>query len=185
MSQTKKKTVRKNESKKFGAASGILSWYGYKHSDNKVSDSQFKDVKKHFKGRCVYCGKTEEEVKLTREHAIPINQDWLGTSEKGNIVPACEECNSKKSKNHYSNFCRQEAIRGRKAERDITKYMEKMGYKELCRDDAEKDKIRKIINDALIKCGEIRDDAVAQIEKIVNKKQTKKKTTKMKPSAKK
>jgi 5-methylcytosine-specific restriction endonuclease McrA len=46
------------------------------------------------KGRCHYCGRTTPPQKLTMDHIVPIARG--GRSIKGNVVPACKECNSKK-----------------------------------------------------------------------------------------
>ena len=46
------------------------------------------------KGICHYCGKTFKPKELTMDHVVPISRG--GKSTKGNIVPCCKECNSKK-----------------------------------------------------------------------------------------
>ena len=46
------------------------------------------------KGRCHYCGRTTPPSQLTMDHIVPIARG--GRSLKGNVVPACKECNSKK-----------------------------------------------------------------------------------------
>ncbi len=45
-------------------------------------------------GRCHYCGKTVGRDNLTMDHLVPMSRG--GRSNKGNLVPACKECNSKK-----------------------------------------------------------------------------------------
>jgi len=45
-------------------------------------------------GRCYYCGKKFSPKELTMDHIVPIIRG--GKSTKGNIVPACKECNTKK-----------------------------------------------------------------------------------------
>jgi len=134
-------------------------------------------VKKHFKGKCVYCGK---EGELHKDHAIPVSEKHLGLSRPGNIVPACRQCNSDKAAKHYSDFCRYHtrdgkiAKRRRDAERDITEYMKSKSYKKLGKNEAERDKIRKIISDSRKEMGKIRSEAIAKIEKIIVKKPAKK-----------
>ncbi len=46
------------------------------------------------KGICHYCGGTFSPSELTMDHLIPIVRG--GRSSRGNVVPACKECNSKK-----------------------------------------------------------------------------------------
>jgi 5-methylcytosine-specific restriction endonuclease McrA len=47
------------------------------------------------KGICHYCGRTFKPKELTMDHIVPISRG--GKSTKGNIVPCCKECNSKKT----------------------------------------------------------------------------------------
>jgi len=46
------------------------------------------------KGVCHYCGKTFEKKDLTMDHIVPLSRG--GKSTKGNLVVACEPCNSDK-----------------------------------------------------------------------------------------
>jgi 5-methylcytosine-specific restriction endonuclease McrA len=45
-------------------------------------------------GRCYYCNGKFIPKELTMEHIVPLIRG--GKSTKGNIVPACKECNNKK-----------------------------------------------------------------------------------------
>jgi 5-methylcytosine-specific restriction endonuclease McrA len=45
-------------------------------------------------GRCYYCNKKSSPKELTMDHIVPIIRG--GKSTKGNMVPSCKECNSKK-----------------------------------------------------------------------------------------
>lgn len=45
-------------------------------------------------GLCHYCGKKVSPRALTMDHIVPIIRG--GKSTKGNLVPACKECNAKK-----------------------------------------------------------------------------------------
>ena len=45
-------------------------------------------------GICYYCGQKVGRVQLTMDHVVPISRG--GKSKKGNLVPACKECNNKK-----------------------------------------------------------------------------------------
>ncbi len=46
------------------------------------------------KGICYYCNKAFPPKELTMDHIVPIIRG--GKSTKGNLVPSCKECNSKK-----------------------------------------------------------------------------------------
>jgi 5-methylcytosine-specific restriction endonuclease McrA len=46
------------------------------------------------KGECHYCRKTYEKKDLTMDHIVPLSRG--GKSTKGNLVVACEPCNSDK-----------------------------------------------------------------------------------------
>ena len=45
-------------------------------------------------GKCHYCTKQFPPKELTMDHILPLARG--GQSTKGNIVPACKECNTKK-----------------------------------------------------------------------------------------
>jgi len=45
-------------------------------------------------GACYYCGKSVHPSDLTMDHIVPLIRG--GKSTKGNLVPVCKECNSKK-----------------------------------------------------------------------------------------
>jgi len=46
------------------------------------------------RGRCYYCGKSFSPRQLTMDHIVPLSRG--GKSKKGNVVPACKNCNNKK-----------------------------------------------------------------------------------------
>jgi 5-methylcytosine-specific restriction endonuclease McrA len=46
------------------------------------------------KGVCAYCGKSVGPRELTMDHVVPIARG--GRSVRGNVAPACKECNNKK-----------------------------------------------------------------------------------------
>lgn len=51
-------------------------------------------LRKVHKGFCYYCHRQVGRAHLTMDHVVPISRG--GRSNKGNIVPACKECNTKK-----------------------------------------------------------------------------------------
>ncbi|MDY7038897.1 MAG: HNH endonuclease [Thermodesulfobacteriota bacterium] len=51
-------------------------------------------MRKIQKGECYYCNLRVGMSNLTMDHVIPMSRG--GKSRKGNIVPACKECNNKK-----------------------------------------------------------------------------------------
>lgn len=51
-------------------------------------------------GICHYCGRQVPPRQLTMDHLVPLVRG--GRSNKGNLVPACKECNA--SKKHHLAF---------------------------------------------------------------------------------
>jgi 5-methylcytosine-specific restriction endonuclease McrA len=45
-------------------------------------------------GKCHYCGRSVPPKELTMDHVVPLIRG--GKSTKGNVAPACKECNSRK-----------------------------------------------------------------------------------------
>ncbi len=50
--------------------------------------------RKRANGVCHYCGRKFKPAELTMDHLIPVARG--GKSTRGNVVPACKECNNKK-----------------------------------------------------------------------------------------
>ncbi|HCF58894.1 MAG TPA: HNH endonuclease [Myxococcales bacterium] len=46
------------------------------------------------RGLCHYCGRTFPPAELSMDHVVPVVRG--GKSTRGNVVPACKDCNSKK-----------------------------------------------------------------------------------------
>ncbi|MCD6305590.1 MAG: HNH endonuclease [Deltaproteobacteria bacterium] len=46
------------------------------------------------KGVCYYCGRRVGRENLTMDHVVPLARG--GRSTKGNLVPACKDCNNRK-----------------------------------------------------------------------------------------
>jgi len=51
-------------------------------------------MRKVQQGECHYCHQKVGKANLTMDHVLPLSRG--GKSKKGNIVPACKECNNKK-----------------------------------------------------------------------------------------
>ncbi len=51
-------------------------------------------MRKIQKGLCYYCQGNVGRTNLTMDHVVPLSRG--GKSRKGNLVPACKACNSKK-----------------------------------------------------------------------------------------
>lgn len=45
-------------------------------------------------GRCHYCGAAVPPRELTMDHIVPVVRG--GRSDRGNVVPCCKECNTRK-----------------------------------------------------------------------------------------
>jgi 5-methylcytosine-specific restriction endonuclease McrA len=61
----------------------------------KHTRQQWQQLKALYGFTCLACGRKEPEIKLTRDHVIPI--DAGGSDGIENIQPLCEDCNNKKA----------------------------------------------------------------------------------------
>ena len=68
--------------------------------ENTLTTEEWLGVMSEFDHSCVYCGRSD--VKLTMDHVIPISKG--GPHSKGNVVPSCSSCNSKKGAKDPSFF---------------------------------------------------------------------------------
>lgn len=62
------------------------------------SDEEWQELKAFYNFKCLCCGQQEPNVKLTRDHVIPLTQG--GSDSIDNVQPLCARCNSKKNNKH-------------------------------------------------------------------------------------
>jgi|SRR5271165_1329340 len=67
----------------------------------------FKEIQRFFGDMCCYCGGTP--AKWVQDHLVPMNRTALGLEAWGNVVPACDGCNSKKQAHNWRDFIIQRA----------------------------------------------------------------------------
>ena len=62
------------------------------------TDKEWQSLKAFYDYKCLSCGKREPEIRLTRDHVIPLTKG--GTDSIDNVQPLCARCNSKKNNKH-------------------------------------------------------------------------------------
>ena len=62
------------------------------------TEEEWQELKAFYNFTCLCCGKQEPEIKLTRDHIIPLTQG--GSDSIDNVQPLCARCNSKKNNKH-------------------------------------------------------------------------------------
>lgn len=67
-------------------------------SEGSHTEEEWEELKAFYDYRCLCCGKQEPEIKLTRDHVIPLTQG--GSDSIDNVQPLCARCNSKKNNKH-------------------------------------------------------------------------------------
>jgi 5-methylcytosine-specific restriction protein A len=74
----------------------IISEQDIKREKEKARRLRFSGwwTRKIQKGICHYCHRQVGIANLTMDHVVPLSRG--GKSTKGNLVPACKECNNKK-----------------------------------------------------------------------------------------
>ena len=81
---------------KFGESFGYIEEEHLKREKNKARELRNSQwwKRKCAKGVCYYCKNPVKPKALTMDHIVPISRG--GKTTKGNVVPACKECNTKK-----------------------------------------------------------------------------------------
>jgi 5-methylcytosine-specific restriction endonuclease McrA len=62
------------------------------------TEEEWEALKASYDFKCLRCGMQEPEIKLTRDHVVPLTQG--GSDSIDNIQPLCARCNSKKNHKH-------------------------------------------------------------------------------------
>lgn len=93
----------------------ILSRLG----NEKFSHDQWARIIQEFGGQCAYCGQSGS---LQIEHVFSINRTAMGEHRLGNIVPACPDCNAKKSDQDFRAFLDGQPERIAKIEDHMARY---------------------------------------------------------------
>ena len=63
-------------------------------ADGSYSLGDWETLKKQYGNKCPHCGRSEPEIKLTRDHIIPLSRG--GSNFIENIQPLCGDCNRRK-----------------------------------------------------------------------------------------
>lgn len=69
----------------------------------------FPAIRTFFEERCCYCGASFDRTAAHQDHLVPVNKTDLGLHAWGNIVPACQECNTRKHGSDWRDFIVQRA----------------------------------------------------------------------------
>lgn len=62
------------------------------------TEEEWQELKAFYNFTCLRCGAQEPDIKLTRDHVIPLTQG--GSDSIENVQPLCARCNSKKNNKH-------------------------------------------------------------------------------------
>jgi 5-methylcytosine-specific restriction endonuclease McrA len=67
-------------------------------ADGSHTEEEWQELKTFYNFKCLRCGEQEPNIKLTRDHVIPLSKG--GTDSINNVQPLCARCNSKKNNKH-------------------------------------------------------------------------------------
>ena len=67
-------------------------------SESTHTEEEWLELKALYNFKCLRCGAQEPDIKLTRDHVIPLTQG--GSDSIDNVQPLCVRCNSKKNNKH-------------------------------------------------------------------------------------
>ncbi len=67
-------------------------------SESTHTEEEWQELKAFYNFKCLRCGVQEPDIKLTRDHVIPLTQG--GSDSIDNVQPLCARCNSKKNNKH-------------------------------------------------------------------------------------
>lgn len=85
-----------------------------------LTSEQWLEAQTYFSKRCAYCG---EELPLTQDHFIPLGNG--GGLVRGNIIPACASCNSRKKKSKFQEWYPKQDIYNKDREQKILSFISK------------------------------------------------------------
>lgn len=88
------------------------------------------EVRDFFDGRCCFCGADLPPNAVNGDHLIPTNKADLGLDAWGNIVPACNPCNSTKHGKDWRDFIIQRAgADAKERHQRMNEFLKKYPYK--------------------------------------------------------
>lgn len=84
-----------------------------------LTQEEWEECKEYFGNSCAYCGCTQDT--LAQEHVVPVSKG--GAYTKGNIIPACTSCNSRKSSSDVWEWFRAQRFYSSEREQQIRNYL--------------------------------------------------------------
>jgi hypothetical protein len=71
--------------------------WDYRMKSRRMSEEEWEELKQQHSYTCLCCKRREPDIKLTRDHVVPISRN--GTWALSNVQPLCLSCNSSKGDN--------------------------------------------------------------------------------------
>lgn len=87
--------------------------------DFALTSEEWLEVVRYFDGVCAYC---EKELKLTYDHFHPFSKG--GDFMRGNVLPACQRCNSSKNANDFEPWYKKQSFYSEERMSKIKGYVE-------------------------------------------------------------